>query len=161
VLRPITVDRCGTAAAQDGMRRTAILVPVVLMAVAGCGGGNDDDAARRSPAPRTSSPASPTRSGTPFPTAADGTDLAACHKGECEVLVAPGDTIHPPRSVRIEKLTVKSITSDGVSIVGTSPGTMLSLSGQRAGFTSRLNTLSITTVAFTKGKAVLRLVPKS
>jgi hypothetical protein len=157
----MTTRRCETAAAQDGMRRTVILVPVVLIAVAGCGGGNDDGATRRSPAPRTSSPALPAPSGTPFPSAADGTDLAACHKGKCEVLVAPGDTIRPPRSVRIEKLTVKSITGDGVALVGTSPGTMLSLSGQRAGFTSRLNTLSITTVAFTKGKAVLRLVPKS
>jgi hypothetical protein len=157
----MTTGRCETAAAQDGMRRMVILVPVVLIAVAGCGGGNDDGATRRSPAPRTSSPALPAPSGTPFPSAADGTDLAACHKGKCEVLVAPGDTIRPPRSVRIEKLTVKSITGDGVALVGTSPGTMLSLSGQRAGFTSRLNTLSITTVAFTKGKAVLRLVPKS
>jgi hypothetical protein len=148
---------------RPGARGTAILVPALLMAVAGCGGGNDDGAADRSSTPRPSSPAATATvpSPTPFPTASDGTDLAACHKGACEVLVAPGDTIRPPSSVRIEKLTIKSITSGGVSVVGTSPGTMLSLSGQRAGFTSRLNTLSITTVAFTKGKAVLRLVPKT
>jgi hypothetical protein len=146
---------------RPGARGTAILVPAVLMAVAGCGGGNDDGAAGRPSTPRPSSPAATVPSPTPFPTASDGTDLAACHKGACEVLVAPGDTIRPPSSVRIEKLTIKSITSGGVSVVGTSPGTMLSLSGQRAGFTSRLNTLSITTVAFTKGKAVLRLVPKT
>jgi hypothetical protein len=158
----MTSPDCGSSASRPArVRWAAIVLPAVLMVVAGCGGG-DKETTHRSSTPHTSATIL-TASATPspgLPAAADGTNLAACHKGRCEVLVRPGDTIHPPRSVRIERLTIQSITAGGVDIQGTSPGTVLRMSGQQAGMTSRLNTLSITTVAFVKGRAVLRLVPK-
>lgn len=55
----------------------------------------------------------------PLPTAADGTDLAACSDGTCEVLVESGDVLNIPELGRIEiaiegdMLEVASRSDDG------------------------------------------------
>jgi hypothetical protein len=95
-----------------------------------------------------------------LPVAADGTRLSACHKGKCEVLVSPRDEISPPTRLGVETVTVKSITSHGVTYVGIGPGITLSLGGQQRGMTSYMNNLAITTVAVRAGKAVVRFAKK-
>ncbi|MDN3358211.1 hypothetical protein [Actinomadura sp. DC4] len=134
-----------------------IAIGVVIL-VAGCGGGSTHHRAQSS---QVSSPAAVASKTVEAPlTAADGTRLGACRKGRCEVLVAPGDKITPPARYGLQVITVKSVSSGGVSYVGTGPGITLSFSGQRAGMTSYMNRLAITTVAVRDGKAVARFAPK-
>jgi hypothetical protein len=139
--------------------RAALLIPVVLVAVAGCGGSKETAGASPAPsAPRSAAsvPATPT----PGPAAKDGTDLAVCHKRTCEVLVAKGDVIHPPGRARVAKLTVTSVTSTRVAYLGTGPGITLTMSGQRPGSTARMNALTVTTVAIVGQRAIVRFAAK-
>jgi hypothetical protein len=140
-----------------------VVLTVVIM-VAGCGGSGDPKGGASSSAPsRTpSSEASVQASATAgaLPAAADGTRLSACHKGKCEVLVAPHDKISPPARLGVTTVTVKSITGGGVTYAGSGPGITLSLGGQRRGMTSYMNDLAITTVAVQAGKAVVRFAKR-
>jgi hypothetical protein len=92
--------------------------------------------------------------------AADGTRLSSCHKGRCEVLISVGDKIHPPVRLGVPIITVKAVSSKGVTYVGNGPGIVLTFSGQRAGMTSYMNRVAINTVAIRDGKAVARFSPK-
>ena len=83
--------------------------------------------------------------------------LSACDDGKCEVLVSVHDVIHPPARYGLRKLTIKSIGKDGLTVVGTSPGAMVSFSGQQPGRTSTLNGLPVKTVALRDDQAIIRL----
>ena len=132
-------------------------VAVLLLAATGCGGTAKDDAATASPSATSPSAVSPKPTTTPLPAAADGTKLSACRDGKCEVQVSVHDVIHPPARYGLQDMTITKISEDGLSVVGTSPGAMVSFSGQRPGMTSKMNGLNITTVALNGKKAVIRL----
>lgn len=92
-----------------------------------------------------------------LPAAADGTDLAACSDGDCEVLVESGDTIDVPELGNVEiaivddQLEVASRSDDG-------QGTTSSLSASGvAGHDLVLNQQTFTVVAVLDGKGVLRV----
>jgi hypothetical protein len=146
------------------MGRRSMIVLMVVITVAGCGGAGEPDAGSGSPLPpRTpSATASVKASATAgaLPAAADGTRLSACHKRKCEVLVSPHDEISPPARFGVRTVTVKSITGEGVTYVGSGPGITLSLGGQKRGMTSYMNDLAITTVAVQAGKAVVRFAKR-
>ncbi len=143
------------------MYRAALLIPAVLVAVAGCGGSKETAGASPAPsAPRSAASVPATPSATPGPAAKDGTNLAVCHKRTCEVLVAKGDVIHPPGRARVAKLTVTSVTSTRVAYLGTGPGITLTMSGQRPGSTARMNALTVTTVAIVGQRAIVRFAAK-
>jgi hypothetical protein len=140
-------------------RAAIVLVGVVLLG--GCGGGGDHKQAGS--ASGSASPVvspSPSVSVLPSLTAADGGRLASCGKGRCEVLVSVGDKIHPPARLGVPVITVKAISGDGVTYLGNGPGIVLTFSGQKAGMTSYMNKVAITTVAIRDGKAVARFAPK-
>ncbi len=92
-------------------RRTRLVVAATVLLVVGCGDGDRS----REPAPvaptapnvTTGSPSpSAPPSASPLPRsyrpAADGTDLAACVDGDCEVEIQVGDVIRFGRQVRTE-----------------------------------------------------------
>jgi hypothetical protein len=142
------------------MYARVVVVGIGLFLVAGCGGG--DGHKQASSASATTSPPAPSPSKTAAPplTAADGTRLSSCHKGRCEVLISVGDRIHPPARLGVPVITVKAISSKGVTYLGNGPGIVLTFSGQRAGMTSYMNKVAINTVAIGDGKAVARFSPK-
>jgi hypothetical protein len=177
----------------------AALAGVMLglaLALTGCGqgggtSGQDDDTSPRPSSPSASGPssASPGSSASPsagsnagsagssvLPAAADGTDLAACADGRCEVQVGASAKIPVPRRLDVTGVRVRSIDSDTVTIVGRllgnrqsgfCTGVSCSSSGSGDGFQLELgadstgseNGLSITAVAIDGGRAVLRLAP--
>jgi hypothetical protein len=130
---------------------------LLLAGLAGCGGRSDDAPTRSAPAAPspTIPPASPTA-----PRAADGSDLSACRDGRCEVIVAAGDRISPLTRFGLQALTVRTVSPDGVTYVGTGPGITVSAGRQQPGMTSRLNRLAITTVAINGDRAIVRLKPQ-
>ena len=54
----------------------------------------------------------------PPPTAADGTNVAACADGRCEVTVKAGTAIPVPKSMNVEKVTVSAVSRSRVTITG-------------------------------------------
>jgi hypothetical protein len=144
------------------MYARVVVVGVGLLLVAGCGGGGDHKQASSASAttpPPAPAPSSPKTAAPPL-TAADGTRLSSCHKGRCEVLISVGDRIQPPARLGVPVITVKAISSKGVTYLGNGPGIVLTFSGQRAGMTSYMNKVAINTVAIGGGKAVARFSPK-
>lgn len=139
--------------------RTVIGVTALSLA-AGCGGGGGHERTSPTPAPTSATAVPTTKTAEPPLTAADGSRLSACQKGRCEVLVSAGDRIHPPARLGVPVITVKTISSKGVTYLGNGPGIVLTFSGQRAGMTSYMNRVAITTVAIRDGKAVARFSPK-
>lgn len=135
------------------VKRIPCAVAALLLA-AGC-----HNSPTPAPRPARASASAPSPTITPLPAAADGAKLSACHDGRCEVLVSEHDVIHPPARFGMAKLTIEKIGKDGLTVVGTSPGAMVSFSGQQPGRTSTLNGLKVTTVALQGTKAVIRLAP--
>lgn len=76
------------------------------------------------------------------------------------MIVSAGDRISPPARYEIPVVIVKRVSSSGVTYIGTGSGITLSFSGQRAGMTSYMNRLAITTVEIRGGEAVARFAPK-
>jgi hypothetical protein len=102
----------------------------------------------------------PTKTAPALPKAADGNNLKACSDARCEVYVRTGSKIPVSRSVAgFNTLVVSKVATDGVDFGGSTPNTSVSAGGQRAGSTSQLNDLQITTVAIQGETAILRLRP--
>jgi len=116
----------------NGKRVVVSASAALLLAVAGCGGDS-------------------------LPAAADGTDLATCSDGTCEVLVESGDVLDLPELGRVEiaieedMLEVASRSDDGQG--NTSE---LSAAGA-AGRQLVLNEQRFTVVAVLGGQGVLRV----
>ncbi|WP_433174939.1 hypothetical protein [Actinoallomurus sp. CA-150999] len=145
-------------------------VAAAMLALAGCGQG--DEASPRPPSPSaSSSPGSPA-----LPTPADGSNLAACRTGRCEVGVSASMKIPVPRRLEVDSVQVQSVGTDTVTIVGRylgdrtggfCTGVKCSSAGSGKEFrltlgpnsTGSANNLSITAVAINGGVAVLRLGP--
>lgn len=142
------------------MRRLLGLVPVVLVVVSGCSsnGAAAPPSSATSAVGTTATTAPLTAS--PLPAAADGTNLAACSDGTCEVLVVPGDKIQFTGDVvGFELLTVDGIDAAGVSTRGTGPGINLTLGEQVPGTPYTMNRLVMSVIGFGPGQAVLRMAP--
>jgi hypothetical protein len=165
------------------MIRTVLLAGAAAWLLAGCSSGDDSGAgtpASTSTAPTVSAPSNspssapatsttpptvtptvtPTRTAPALPKAADGNNLKACSDARCEVYVRTGSKIPVSRSVAgFNTLVVSKVATDGVDFGGSTPNTSVSAGGQRAGSTSQLNDLQITTVAIQGETAILRLRP--
>ncbi|MCT2589064.1 hypothetical protein LHJ74_03780 [Streptomyces sp. N2-109] len=74
----------------------ALLAALTVLAAAGCGDSDDDSGDDAKPAASGSADASPKPKpkSSPAPTAADGTDTAACTDGNCEIAVSKPVTIN-------------------------------------------------------------------
>jgi hypothetical protein len=102
----------------------------------------------------------PTKTAPALPKAADGNNLKACSDARCEVYVRTGSKVPVSRGVAgFNTLVVSKVATDGVDFGGSTPNTSVSAGGQRAGSTSQLNDLQITTVAIQGETAILRLRP--
>jgi hypothetical protein len=102
----------------------------------------------------------PTKTAPVLPKAADGDNLKACSDASCEVYVRTGSKVPVSRRVAgFNTLVVSKVATDGVEFGGRTPNTSVSAGGQRAGSTSQLNDLKITTVAVQGKIAILRLRP--
>jgi hypothetical protein len=165
------------------MIRTVLLAGAAAWLLAGCSSGDDSGAgtpASTSTAPTVSAPSNspssapatsttpptvtptvtPTRTAPALQKAADGNNLKACSDARCEVYVRTGSKIPVSRSVAgFNTLVVSKVATDGVDFGGSTPNTSVSAGGQRAGSTSQLNDLQITTVAIQGETAILRLRP--
>ncbi|WP_433438055.1 hypothetical protein [Nonomuraea sp. CA-141351] len=175
-------------------RLVAAVVAGGALALAGCAAGGDPspDAASRSESPSPSDLSADDTEGdaTPdtssqgehssssgLPAAADGTDLAACADGRCEVRVSAGSNLSVPRRLGVASVRVQSVEFDTVTVVGrylgysqrgfcTGTSCNSSSSGNRfkvvLGTDSKAteNGLSITAVAANGESAVLQLAPE-
>jgi hypothetical protein len=102
----------------------------------------------------------PTKTAPVLPKAADGDNLKACSDARCEVYVRTGSKVPVSRRVAgFNTLVVSKVATDGVDYGGRTPNISVSAGGQRAGSTSQLNYLRITTVAIQGRIAILRLRP--
>jgi hypothetical protein len=150
--------------------RELIAASCGVLVMVGCGSGRDaspHDSAHgtSSPSGSASAPAAP----------ADGADLTACADGRCEVRVGASARIPVPPRLGIASLSVRSIGSRTVTLVGRDIGNNhsgtcegncrgssvdngfeLTLGPGGAGSQNRLN---ITAVAIHSGFTVLRLAP--
>lgn len=95
-----------------------LTVPLFALLLASCGDDEPDKAAPASSAPARTPVATPTATPTPTPTATlrkakNGTSLAACADGRCEVEVGVGDIIRFNADVKsqsgLAEMTVTSI----------------------------------------------------
>jgi hypothetical protein len=166
------------------MIRTVLVAGVAAWLLAGCSGGDDSGAgtppsttagttvsapsatpsstsATSTTAPPTVAPTvTPTRTAPVLPKAADGNNLKACSDARCEVYVRTGSKVPVSRRVAgFTTLVVSKVATDGVDYGGRTPNISVSAGGQRAGSTSQLNDLKITTVAIQGKIAILRLRP--
>ncbi|MFJ9885406.1 hypothetical protein ACIQRW_06060 [Streptomyces sp. NPDC091287] len=111
-------------------RRTTLvaLASAVALLLTGCGSDGSDisdgAAPEKSPAP-TRSVAPPSKAPTPppppaksssLPKAADGTDLAACGDGTCEVEVKTGDVISVKSSSGVEEFMITGFGEGGATV---------------------------------------------
>ncbi|HEY0696160.1 MAG TPA: hypothetical protein VGD71_44845 [Kribbella sp.] len=122
--------------------------------------GSPSSAPATSTTPPTVTPTvTPTKTAPALPKAADGNNLKGSD-ARCEVYVRTGSKIPVSRSVAgFNTLVVSKVATDGVDFGGSTPNTSVSAGGQRAGSTSQLNDLQITTVAIQGETAILRLRP--
>jgi len=104
------------------VRRSEAFALLALIAIlAGCDAstkGSGAPADSSSGASRTSAPPGSFGSTAPPPHAADGTKVAACADGRCEVLVKAGTAIPVPKSMNVEKVTVSALSRSRVTITG-------------------------------------------
>jgi hypothetical protein len=176
-------------------------VAVALLAAAGCdsttaGHGTAGSppyafpsASRTAPGPGTGTgsgpgsgtgsgtgPGSPTAPTSAAPSAADGTNVAACADARCEVLVRTGTPLPVPRTTTVRNLRVQVVTSRQVTLRGSAIGdasagsctgdcSSASINGEFSvtmGADSQTvqNGLSVTVVRVGgDGTAILKLVP--
>lgn len=87
------------------MRRWGIAMIAVGLLLGGCS------------STETGSPSPPS-----LPTAADGTDLAACADARCEISVGPGTPIPLPESTGVKNVKVTAVTGDRVTFTGEDTG---------------------------------------
>jgi hypothetical protein len=59
---------------------------------------------------------------TPAPSAADGTNVAACKDGRCEVSVRAGAAIPLPASMMVRDVRITSVTADRITLTGRDTG---------------------------------------
>jgi|GEM_PF-6940678 hypothetical protein len=145
------------------------LCVATLLALAGCGSDDPADAGTHRPPPAPShrpsdSPSpSPSATGPTLPAAADGTDLHACYDGRCEVRVRAPQRIPLSPRTGFARLTVTSITAQGMRIdtVATNGNTgQATVYAQGGGYAiATLDNLQIATLGVVDGVAVLRLSP--
>ncbi|MCC8246854.1 hypothetical protein [Saccharothrix luteola] len=140
-------------------RRVLASLPVVLLGA--CGTVQAPAAAPSSVATTTtSSTARPTTTTAtevpgPPPTAADGTDLAACADGICEVVVKTGDVLHVP----VGPLTV--VVGGGQAGVRPDPSSgMTGLLAGPPGWVGMFNNQAFTVGVVQGEQAVLKLGPR-
>jgi len=166
------------------VRRTALtLVGVALTLVAGCAaekvagapvGLGDDGGTIFEEPPATTTPPGPPPSATAppgpaetipnFPQAKDGSDVAACYDGTCEVEVrAPLDIPLDPAITGVSSLTLVRVDEvNGATLTGTSSGggtiemvLFADPGGQSAAVFN--NRFSVAALATVNGRAVLRI----
>ncbi len=167
------------------MRRTALtLVGVALTLVAGCaaekvagapvGLGDDGGTIFEEPQATMTTPPGPPPSATEppgpaetipnFPQAKDGSDVAACYDGTCEVEVrAPLDIPLDPAVTGVSSLTLVRVDEvNGATLTGTSSGggsiemvLYADPGGQSAAVFN--NRFSVAALATVNGRAVLRI----
>jgi hypothetical protein len=144
--------------------RTALAVlTAATLALAGCGAERpaSSRSARPSPSASPSPSPSPSVTGPTLPPAADGSNIAACYDGTCEVRVrAPLDIPVSP-DTGIASLKVTSVTAQGVTVTGVlTDGTNLEITVYAEGGglgTGQVNNVQVTAVAVAGGEAVLHL----
>lgn len=138
------------------MRFAVVIAAVLVTGLTGCSVSGSP-----SPSPAASTPATTTTTSStaPPPTAADGTNVAACFDGTCEIAISGPLAIPLDRRFRIARLTVDAINPDGLAItfVSTSGGGGSIQTG--VGADSGINGITIKVVAINGGTAVLRCSP--
>jgi hypothetical protein len=132
---------------------------VLFIVVVGCSDGGAAAPPSTAEVVETTTTTVPPTTG-PLPAAADGTNLAACSDGRCEVLIAPGDKItFTGDVVGFEQLTIDNIDATGVYTRGTGPGINLTLGEETPGTPYTMNRLVMSVIGFNQGQAVLRMAP--
>jgi hypothetical protein len=167
-----------------------VVLALAVLLVAGCDSSTAGRGTSVDPSPTTTGgpPGAPTAGGSSPPTAgttgstapsgpsaADGTNVAACKDARCEVTVRPGTALPVPASTTVRDIRVTAVTADRVTITGRGIGDASSgyCSGQcdssstNGVFTVTLgvdsqaveNGLAITAERIEGGTAVLKLAP--
>ncbi len=149
-----------TLSARDRIVRSAAAAGAAAVLACGCAGPPRLPGERGEPG----TPASPARSSSPsrgLPSAADGTDLAACADAVCEVEVAEGDEFPVSGPHGLERIVVERVAPGEVTVTGYGDGGGSMVSGTTgAPFGDRpsivLNGVTIAVLAVADGRAVVR-----
>lgn len=152
--------------AVDRNRWVSLTAGVALLAVTGCAGSGQTGelvAGQGSTQDPTTAPTSdgvpsqptePSVSVPPPTAAADGSDVAACFDGTCEVEVTESTTIAFDEQFGISELVVESITADSVTI--TDPFGWMQTG---VGGTGTINGISFEILAIDGQSAIFRFFP--
>lgn len=162
--------RSGPCPARPRALSCALSLLVVASVAAACGDDDGSEATSEDPATSTSTTSTteatttttaPTT--TTQPPAADGTDLAACRDGTCEVQVALGTLpldIPLDGALGVDTLTLSAITPDAITADGVAGGGSLQMHVEvPVGNPGYLNSLGVTLVTVEGDTAVVRLAP--
>ncbi len=106
------------------------------------------------PPVRSPSPTSTTTSSSQPPSATDGSDVAACYDGNCEVVLSAPTDISVDPEFGVTAITVVTIEPDGVAVQADGPGVSLS-GGAGPGGAITLNGVTIRVLAINDASAVL------
>lgn len=148
-----------TALLRYRLFRSAAAVGAAAALLGGCAASPRSPEEPRSPgAPPGAVPSSAARG---LPSAADGTDLAACADTECEVEVAEGDEFPVSGPHGLERIVVERVAPGEVTVTGYGDGGGSMVSGTTgAPFGDRpsivLNGVTIAVLAVADGRAVVR-----
>lgn len=145
---------------------------LVLLVVAGC-----TNQVYGTAAPVTSVLGQTSSETSPFPAAADGSDLTACRDGDCEVVVSPPVEVPLDAGFGVDRLTITAVSGSTVEaraetsggartrVSGGGGGRVVSrngrveISGLRPGASATVNGISFRVVAVSGGTVVLAFSP--
>lgn len=154
--RPGGRRAAGTTRRWAAAARGSLLLVAAVAALAACSTPVASSAAPNTSTTAPSAAASPTTQ-VGSVGAGDGTDLAACADGTCEVEVRPGDTMTFDGSVRVDRLVVTGVEDGQVTVsASTGPGSR-STQSSSVGSENTLNGLSYRILSVRGDTAVLDL----
>ncbi len=149
-----------TALLRYRLFRSAAAVGAAAALLGGCAASPRSPEEPRSPgAPPGAVPSSAARG---LPSAADGTDLAACADTECEVEVAEGDEFSVEGPHGLDRMVVAKVAPEEVTVTGYGADNSSRVSGTTgAPFDGRpsivLNGVTVAVLAVADNRAVIRL----
>ncbi|TCK24790.1 hypothetical protein [Pseudonocardia endophytica] len=138
----------------------ALTVPLAAcLVLAGCGSAPAAAPSSPSTAVAPQPAGAPVTTGGAPPTAADGTDYAACRDGSCTVEARPGTTIAFDESLRVSSFRIVAIDGDRISMATRNPNGGSGSTTTGSGGSGQINGLAYRVLDVRDGAAILQFQP--